>query len=331
MAHGRFRTVISFDMRAPDFGAPISQLYDAALDMCAFGDEIGIQGVIFPEHHASEDGYNPVPALMAAAAAARTKRMEIIIGAIVLPLHDPVEVAETIAVTDNICGGRLTTALAAGYVEAEFNMFGKSIRDRARLMDEGIEVITRALAGERFSYGDREIFVRPLPRSSPPKILIGGGVAAAARRAARNDLGFWVLQPEMTPAGLHLIALYEEECRKHGREPRTIMSTAPAVHVARDPEAAWEQIGPHILHLVKSYASWAGDVDTTTSPFYGLDTVELVRAARIINVLTPDQAVEFASKSPISLAPLISGLPPKIGWEMLELFTAEVLPRMRNT
>jgi hypothetical protein len=109
------------------------------------------------------------------------------------------------------------------------------------------------------------------------------------------------------------------------------MSTAPAVHVARDPEAAWEQIGPHILHLVKSYASWAGDVDTTTSPFYGLDTVELVRAARIINVLTPDQAVEFASKSPISLAPLISGLPPKIGWEMLELFTAEVLPRMRNT
>jgi len=47
-----FRTFLSFDMRAPDFGAPAADLYDAALDMCAFGDEVGIDGVIFPEHHA---------------------------------------------------------------------------------------------------------------------------------------------------------------------------------------------------------------------------------------------------------------------------------------
>src|ERR1700740_2002449 len=148
----QFRTVLSFDMRAPAFGAPAAELYDAALDMCAFGDEVGIDGVIFPEHHASKDGYNPAPALMAAAAAARTKRMEMILGAIVLPLHDPVEVAETIAVTDIISGGRLTTTLAAGYVAAEFKLFGKSLGDRARLMDEGLAVVTRALAGERFAW-----------------------------------------------------------------------------------------------------------------------------------------------------------------------------------
>ena len=47
-------------------------------------------------------------------------------------------------------------------------MFGKSLSDRARLMDEGLDVITRTLAGERFMYADREIFVRPLPRSHPP-------------------------------------------------------------------------------------------------------------------------------------------------------------------
>jgi alkanesulfonate monooxygenase SsuD/methylene tetrahydromethanopterin reductase-like flavin-dependent oxidoreductase (luciferase family) len=325
-----FRTVLSFDMRAPDFGAPSAELYDAALDMCAFGDEIGVEGVIFPEHHASEDGYNPAPALMATAAAARTKRMEMILGAIVLPLHDPVEVAETIAVADVICGGRLTTTLAAGYVEAEFRMFGKSLQDRARLMDEGLDVITRALAGERFVYRDREVFVRPLPRSRPPKILVGGGVAPAARRAARHGLGLWVLQPEMMPGSQKLIALYKDECRKRGREPGPVMTTHPAVHVARDPDAAWEEIGAHVLHLVKSYASWASDVDTTTSPFYGLDTVESVRAARIINVLTPEQAVEFARQTPISLTPLISGLSPKIGWEMLELFAAEVLPKLRG-
>jgi alkanesulfonate monooxygenase SsuD/methylene tetrahydromethanopterin reductase-like flavin-dependent oxidoreductase (luciferase family) len=323
-----FRTVLSFDMRAPAFGARASDLYDAALEMCAFGDEVGIEGVILPEHHGSEDGYNPVPALMATAVAAKTKRMEIILGAIVLPLHDPVEVAETIAVTDIISGGRLTTTLAAGYVEAEFNMFGKSLGDRARLMDEGLEVVTRALAGERFMYGDREVFVRPLPRSRPPKILVGGGVAPAARRAAKYGLGLWALQPEMNPAGQKLIAFYTDECRKHGREPGPIMSSHPAVHVARDPEAAWEEVGPHILHLAKSYASWASDVDTTTSPFYGIETIEQVRQAGFLNVMTPEQTVEFASKTPISLTPLISGLSPKIGWEMLELFAAEVLPKL---
>lgn len=330
MAKRMFRSVLSFDMRAPDFGSPTAELYDAALDMCAFGDEVGMDGVIFPEHHASEDGYNPVPALMAAAVAARTKQMEIILGAIVLPLHDPVEVAETIAVTDIICRGRLTTTLAAGYVAAEFKMFGKSLADRARLMDEGLGVITRALSGERFTYGDREVFVRPLPRSRPPTLLVGGGVAPAARRAAKFGVGLWVMQPPQMPGCQKLIALYEQECRRYGREPGPIMWSHPAVHVARDPDAAWEQIGPHILHLVKSYASWASDVDTTASPFYGMETVEQIRAAGMINVLTPEQAIALAAKTPISLTPLISGLSPKVGWEMLELFAAEVLPKIRG-
>lgn len=323
-----FRTVLSFDMRAPEFGAPASELYRAALDMCEFGDEVGIDGVIFPEHHASEDGYNPVPALMAAAVAARTRRLEMILGAIVLPLHDPVEVAETIAVTDLICGGRLHTTLAAGYVKAEFNMFGKSLRDRARLMDEGLDVITRALAGERFDYNGREVFVRPLPQTRPPRIMVGGGVPAAARRAARHGLGLWVLQPETMPACQELIALYRSECERHGVSPGPIMSTHPAVHVARDPDAAWEQIGPHVLHLVQSYASWAGDVETTTSPFYGMDSVDAIRQAGVINVLTPEDAIAMAGRTSISLTPLISGLDPDIGWEMLKLFAAEVLPKL---
>lgn len=325
-----FKVVISFDMRAPQFGAQTSELYKAALDMCAYADEIGIDAVVLTEHHCSEDGYNPVPSLMATAVAARTERIAIMLGALVLPLHDPVELAETIAVADIISGGRLYTTLVPGYVEAEFRMFGKALGDRARLMDEGLEVITRALSGERFMWGDREVFVRPLPVTRPPRLLVGGGVPAAARRAAKYDCGFWVLQPATKPGGRELVELYETECRKHGRAPGPVMSTHPAVHVARDPDAEWERIGKHVVHLVKSYASWASDVDTRTSPFYGLDSVDSIRHAGLINVLTPDQAVDFAQRTDISLTPLIAGLPPEIGWEMLKLFAAEVLPRIRS-
>ena len=233
-----FRTVLSFDMRAPEFGAPAAELYDAALDMCAYGDEIGIEAVIFPEHHASEDGYNPVPALMAAAASARTKRMEMILGAIVLPLHDPVEVAETIAVTDHVSGGRLTTTLAAGYVEAELRMFGKSLDDRARLMDEGLEVVTRALAGERSNMVAAKYCSRPLPRSRPPKILVGGGVPAAARRAAKYGLGLWVLQPETMPGG------QEDRRPLQGRVPQARQGAGSGhVDASRSPRGARSRCG----------------------------------------------------------------------------------------
>jgi alkanesulfonate monooxygenase SsuD/methylene tetrahydromethanopterin reductase-like flavin-dependent oxidoreductase (luciferase family) len=326
-----FRTGLTFDVRAPDFGAPRSEIFKAALDMCAFGDEVGMDALLFPEHHGTEDGYNPCPTLMAAAAASRTKRISIIVGAIVLPLHDPVEIAEQIAVLDNISGGRLYATLVGGYVQREFNMFGKSLNDRAKRMDEGLEVIVRALSGERFTYQGREIFVRPLPVRNPPRILVGGGVPAAARRAAKYHLGLWVLQPELVSESHQLIELYKAECRKNGVPPGPIMSTPPWIHVARDPEEGWRQIGEHVLHTVQSYASWADDRNTKSSPFFGKPSVEAIRASGYISVLTPEEAVAFArQKKHIALVPLISGLDPKIGWKMLELFASEVLPKLKE-
>jgi alkanesulfonate monooxygenase SsuD/methylene tetrahydromethanopterin reductase-like flavin-dependent oxidoreductase (luciferase family) len=188
-----FHTGLTFDARAPEMGAPRSQIFSTVLDMCAFGDEVGIDICFFPEHHGTEDGYNPVPSLIAAAVAARTKRISLCVGAMVLPLHDPVDIAEQIAVLDNISAGRLYATLVPGYVKREFSLFGKSLEDRAKLMDEGLEVITRALAGERFTWKGREIFISPPPVNRPPRILVGGGVPACGccnpswcRRAMRS-------------------------------------------------------------------------------------------------------------------------------------------------
>ena len=229
---------------------------------------------------------------------------------------------------DNIAGGRLWTTLAAGYVKSEFSMFGKSLDDRARLMDEGLEVIVRALSGERFEWRGREIFVRPLPPSGTSQILVGGGVKAAARRAIRNGVGLWTAQSGIDPKAAELIAYYKEECARLDMAPGPIGSVPPVIWVARDIEAEWERIGRYVLHLVESYASWASDVGTTSSPFYGMDTVDKIRAAGFISVLTPEQAVELGQTSPVTLTPLVSGVDPKIGWEMLELFAAEVVPNL---
>jgi len=63
--------VVSFDMRAPAFGAPAKELYAAALDICAWADELGFDVIGLGEHHASEDGYLPSPIPLAGAIAGR--------------------------------------------------------------------------------------------------------------------------------------------------------------------------------------------------------------------------------------------------------------------
>jgi alkanesulfonate monooxygenase SsuD/methylene tetrahydromethanopterin reductase-like flavin-dependent oxidoreductase (luciferase family) len=321
-----FRTALMFDMRSADFGTPHSQLYPAALEMMAYADAHGFDNLIFAEHHASEDGYIPVPALLASAAAARTKRIAITLGALVLPLHDPVEVAETIAVTDQISSGRLHTVLAAGYAHHEFAAFRRSLKDRAKLMDQGLEIIIRALAGERFMDADRQVFVRPLPFNRPPLIYVGGGVPAAAKRAARFGLGF-------SPLGANLKALfdlYDEECRKLGREPGPKLSRSVGTHVAEDVEAGWREVGPYVLHLARAYAAISADSSESNSPLHGLNSIEAVRSSGIIRVLTPDECVELTKTQSLSLLPLVAGLPPEIGWKSLELFVAKALPRIND-
>ena len=316
-----FRTALSFDMRSAPFGAPQADLYSAALEMIAYADAQGIDNVIISEHHASEDGYIPVPALLAAAAGARTHRIAITLGALVLPLHDPIEVAEQIAVTDLICGGRLHPVLVAGYARQEFAAFRKPFHARGELMDRGLEVLTRALAGERFKDGDREVFVRPLPLSTPPRIYVGGGVPAAARRAARFGAGFWPMSNELIP-------VYVDACRDLGRAPGPIMTTAVGVHLAEDVEQGWEDVGPYVLHQIRSYAAISAAAGDSHSPMHGLDTAEAIRNSGVIQVLTPDQCVELARVRPIALVPLTAGLPPQIGWRSLKLFVAEVLPQI---
>ena len=110
---------LKFDLRAPAFGADPADLYAAALDMCAWADAAGFECVRFLEHHGSDDRYCPSPLVMAAAAAARTRRVRIRVRALILPLHDPVRIAEDAAVVDVISRGRLELVVAAGYVAAE--------------------------------------------------------------------------------------------------------------------------------------------------------------------------------------------------------------------
>lgn len=323
---------LAFDMRAPDLGTPPQKLYRAAVEMAAFADRIGLAGINLMQHHGSEDGYLPQPFTLAAAMAAVTKRIRFSLGAVILPLHDPVEMAEQIAVVDLISNGRLSVIFGAGYVPSEFAMFGKSLKDRARLMDSGLEIILRALRGERFEYEGRPVFVRPLPVQKPEEIvMVGGGVPAAARRAARFDVGLGPMKPEIAD-------IYVEECAKLGRPPRRFFRPTPGmpigIHLCEDPDEGWAALEPHAVHVITEYAKWAEqEGDGSNSPFKGLDDPKVLRQAGLFATWTPDQLVEKVRQLPdhasVSLQPLLGGLSPEEGWKSLKLLEG-ALPRIRE-
>jgi alkanesulfonate monooxygenase SsuD/methylene tetrahydromethanopterin reductase-like flavin-dependent oxidoreductase (luciferase family) len=81
---------------------------------------MGFEAFFVPEHHQMPDGYLPAPLTFAAALAARTKKAEIGTGIMQLPLYHPLQVAEEIAVIDNICKGRFILGAGLGLVEKEF-------------------------------------------------------------------------------------------------------------------------------------------------------------------------------------------------------------------
>ena len=327
----QINTSLAFDMRAPDWGAPRADLYAAAVEMAAFGDRIGINGINLMEHHGSEDGYLPQPFLLASAMAAVTKTINFSLGAVLLPLLDPVLVAEQIAILDLISGGRARVIFGAGYVPSEFAMFNTSTKDRAKRLDAGIEIILRALRGERFEKDGRPIFVRPLPIRDPADIIMAGGaVPASARRAARFDIGLGPMNPD-------IVDIYLAECERLGQKPRTYFRPVPGmplgVHLCEDPDQGWQAIERHAVHVITEYAKWAEqEGDASNSPFKGLTDPKVLRQAGLFAAWTPEMLLEKLPQLPnhgtISFQPLLGGLAPEEGWKSLRL-VEQVLPAMK--
>jgi hypothetical protein len=321
---------LKFDLRAPAFGADPADLYAAALDMCAWADAAGFECVRFLEHHGSDDRYCPSPLVMAAAAAARTRRVRIRVRALILPLHDPVRIAEDAAVVDVISRGRLELVVAAGYVAAEFAMFGRSLADRPRLVEEGVEVLKQAWTGEPFAYQGRpaRVALRPHRRPRPP-IVLGGSSPAAARRAARIADGF-------EPTSHRLYDIYLAECASLGVCPGPPLPPAPLgqfLYLSHDPERSWRELGPHLLHEMQSYGAWLAEARNATN-YRPVADVEELRASGTYQILTPGECVEVATAlgagGQLEFHPLVGGADPALGWSCLTLFDKEVRPALES-
>jgi alkanesulfonate monooxygenase SsuD/methylene tetrahydromethanopterin reductase-like flavin-dependent oxidoreductase (luciferase family) len=325
--------VMRFDMRAPAEGpASKAELYQAALDIGEWAEKHGCSQLIVSEHHASDDGFLPSPLTLAAALAARTRTASIQVSALILPLHDPIKMAEDMAVLDILSQGRVHYIVGVGYRPEEYAMFGRSFQGRGRRMEECIETLRRAWTGEPFEYEGRRVRVTPTPlQPEGPRLIMGGNSPQAARRAARFGLGLFTQGADPS-----IGEIYAEECRKAGREPGLCIvppaNFVTAAFFSRDPERAWQEMGPSLLHDARSYAAWLEESHVTPVKSNAQSIDELKQKGHPYRIFTPEEAIACGRTFGIfSLQPLCGGLPPKLAWESLEVFANDVLPALKGS
>lgn len=330
---GALRFGLWYDFRNPTrWRREPEVLYARTFEQIERAEALGWHDVWLSEHHFVEDEYAPSLLPIAAAIAARTERIRIGTSVLLLPLHDPVRVAEDAATVDVISNGRLELGVAAGYRLGEFEGFGVPRSQRAGRMEEAVPLLRRLLAGERVGFEGRhyrahDLEIHPRPVQSPLPLWIGGFSEPAARRAARLADGFIGIGP-IAP----LVDVCLAELARCERDPETFEFAGghPWLLVARDPERRWREARDHFAYQIDLYARWFREA--------GMDVAAPARSDEDLHrqgvwTVTPDQACEriraYVRENRVSRFygwTVPPGLPPEWSDEHLELMAHQVIP-----
>jgi alkanesulfonate monooxygenase SsuD/methylene tetrahydromethanopterin reductase-like flavin-dependent oxidoreductase (luciferase family) len=188
-------------------GVSDHQVLRETLEEIGLADELGFDSVWLAEHHFSKYGILGSPVHFGMAVAERTKRITIGTAVLVLPLHDPLRLAEDIAALDVLSGGRVSIGVGRGYQPSEFAGFGIPLAESKERYQETLEVLRLALSQENFSYHGKfftydgiTTYPRPFTPGGPP--ILQGTVSPDSFRD-RGAVGESIItSPNFTPLGI---------------------------------------------------------------------------------------------------------------------------------
>ncbi len=320
----------------PQWQRPSTEVYADIIDHMVWAESLGFEDANFLEHHFTDDGYIPSPLIAATAVAARTRKMRVGTNIAILPLYDPVRLAEDGAVLDVISNGRLDLGVGLGYRPEEYAGYGIDLKSRGERANEALQIIRRLWQGEKVTFHGKHFHIdgaqvtpRPVQQPNPP-IWVGGFSRAAVRRAARYGDGY------TGPANKQMVDMYREELRKAGKDPSTARMTGglPWMVVSNDPERTFNLFAPGVMYWYNSYAKWFEGTDTNVWPH--LDSVEDLKRLKLMTVVTPEEAVTMikavqaevpAETFGIAIAP--PGVPVSQVTDNIELFAKKVMPHFK--
>ena len=323
-----------YDLRNPEpSSVSFETLYQQSLEQMVWAESLGFDSVWLTEHHFCEDGYTPSP-LVVAAAIGQATTLKIGTNLMLLPLADPVRLAEDAATLSILTGGRFDLGVGLGYRQLEFDYFGRKLSQRPSLMEEGVDIIRQAWSGEPVRITGKRyridgLAIAPVP-SKPPRLFMGGMVEPAIARAARLGDGF------LSTGGIgHDLYVQALEAQGKERSEGAIAAGHWAI-IAPDPAAELAKIGQHVLYQINQYVSWGAFgppdevslfADAVTAARDGL--YELWDADAAVAGLT-QMLDDYPEIVDVHFWAQFPGEPVESGSARIEYIAHQVLPRVRT-
>ena len=329
--------------------------FEQCLDFVELGDRLGFHHVRIVEHYFRRyGGYSPNPIVFLAAAAARSRRLRLITGAVLPAFNHPLKLAGEIGMLDAISGGRAEIGFARAFLPHEFSRFGVDMNESQARFVEGIGIIRHLLAEESVTHEGRfhrfpatTSLPRPTQRPHPPFWVAALSTEESFRRA--GQLGYGIMAQPVVPASLRSnLDVYRAAWRAAGHPGSGRVMLAFHMLCAEDGwtarALAREPINRYLRILVEAASEWTTGTLSADYPGYEKMIASLreddfdrlyERGSALVG--SPDEIVErirayhdrCGGFDVASIQFYFSNIDPELARGSLELFAARVLPRLQ--
>jgi alkanesulfonate monooxygenase SsuD/methylene tetrahydromethanopterin reductase-like flavin-dependent oxidoreductase (luciferase family) len=330
----------------PDIHGTPSRYFGQILEQIDLLEALGYDSVWFSEHHCGAYSFGN-PAVIAAAAAERTKRIRIGTGVSLLPLHHPIVLAEQYGMLDVLSDGRLEYGVGRGYLMQEYDWLKVPIAESHTRYREAAVFIVKAWTeeepisfhGQHFDVDGYECFPKPVQRPHPPIYASASGTLESFEWAAKQglNLGTALFVPDREGTRRN-IAHYRRLLREHGYDPATREVCAiTQMYCAPSQEEAVRDGGAFATNYYRFFAQLDGKAKTSTVPqfFAEINGEELNRDNRVLLGDPQDLRTRIAEvRDSLGVDLLLlevaqGGAPADKVYQALDLFGREVLPAVQ--
>ena len=262
------------------------------------------------------------------------------LGILLINLHNPVYVAETVASLDVIARGNFVFGVGLGYREVEFDAFGVPKGQRVKRFEDGLDLVRRLWTEDAVSFEsdyctlkNAHMNIRPVQKPHPP-IWFAANNDTAIRRAARLGDN-WFINPHSTVATIRRqMAIYREE-RSRAKKPfPAVLPAAKEVFCAKDRATALELAGPYLAGKYQDYAKWGQDKAMPADETFDQGFDDLLKDRFVLG--SPEECFEQLRPywEELGVNHLIirthwAGMPVATALSSMRLISSELLPALR--
>lgn len=301
----------------------------------------GFDSILVGQHYLSSPYQMLQPMPLLGRIVSEAAGMRIGSGIILLPLLNPVAIAEEAATLDVISGGRFILGVGSGYREVEDRALGVAKSEKARRLVEALEVIkllwkgqATDFKGEFFELENAKISVRPIQKPRPPIWMAGNGDKAIMGAARFGDA--WLVNPHATLSTLtRQVRIYRDSLKRAGKPFPDEFPIMREAYIAENEQRAFEEARPYLEAKYKTYTAWGqeaafSDRDPLTRPLSEL-------AADRFVIGSPSQCIEQLARYAEKLG--VNHVIVRMSWpgikhasvvESMRIFSEKVMPYFKH-